>query len=104
MSYGDEYGVTPQMPPIMVTGEMRLDLTHAPVIVIGSTHCTTITVFLQAVAATRPFAGRPILILSSENYAWSGNNFLNEKHMFFLITLHFNNNICGFIIYHFIVL
>lgn len=37
--------------------------------------------FLQAVAATRPFSGPPALILSSRNYAWVGNKVLNENDM-----------------------
>jgi hypothetical protein len=37
--------------------------------------------FFCTVAATRPFIGHPTLILSSGNYAWVGNKFLNGKVM-----------------------
>lgn len=36
MSYGGEHGVTSQMPPNIVTGEMSSDFTDAPVKVTGS--------------------------------------------------------------------
>lgn len=48
----------------------------------GQPHCTTIAVYLQAVATTRPFGGPPTLLLSSGNYALSENTVLNEIDMF----------------------